>query len=107
MADLTITEEPLKKMSEEEQPLLNQLPSEEQQVYHQLGPLYQKIYLNVLNDEERHRVVVYTKRGLNPFDAVNVILRREERSYLQEYPQDKVVPSERFSQSSSNGVTVY
>lgn len=57
------------------------LPSDQKQVYHQLGPLYQKIYLCALNDEERHRVVVYVRRGVSCFEAINIILRAEERKF--------------------------
>lgn len=89
---------------------IESLPLEEKQVYHQLGPLYQKIYLYALNDEERHRVVVYVRRGLSSFEAINTILRAEERQYLQKnVPKTKqpIAPSNRSSKGSCSSTTIY
>lgn len=83
---------------------LNDLPNAEQQVYQQLGPLYQKIYLYALNDEERHRVVVYMTRGLTAYDAINTILRAEERQSISKQPKQpnkSIAPSDRRTQGSS------
>lgn len=55
------------------------LSPEEKTVYNQLGPVYKKIYLHALTEDMRHRVVIYVCRGLSPFEAINVILRAEER----------------------------
>lgn len=57
------------------------LSSEERTVYNSLGPVYQRIYLHALSNDMRHRVVIYVCRGLTPFEAVNVILRAEQRKY--------------------------
>ncbi|MBM3192858.1 MAG: hypothetical protein FJZ59_01330 [Chlamydiae bacterium] len=86
------------------------LPSDQIQVYHQLGPLYQKIYLYALNDEERHRVVVYVRRGVSCFEAINIILRREERKFhgtpnLEE--NRPVKPTERFQTYKENSQEIY
>ena len=88
-----------------QEPSLDRLPADEKQVYHQLGPLYQKIYLQVLNDEERHRVVVYIHRGLNGFDAINIILRSEERKYVRSQNDHYVVPSDRACKSTPSSRT--
>lgn len=77
------------------------LPLDQQQVYHQLGPLYQRIYLYALNDEERHRVVVYTRRGLSNFEAINTILRNEERRYDNPNENKSIAPSDRTAKNSS------
>ncbi len=74
------------------------LPSDQQQVYHQLGPLYQKIYLYAFNPEERHRVVVYVRKGISYFEAMNIILRAEERKYAAQEgspPNKSIAPSDR------------
>lgn len=55
------------------------LSPEEKTIYNQLGPVYKKIYLDALTDDQRQRVVIYVHRGLSPFDAINVILRAEQR----------------------------
>ena len=57
------------------------LCQEEKIVYDQLGPLYKKIYIFALTDEMRRRVVIYVCRGLTPFEAINVILRAEQRKF--------------------------
>ena len=82
---------------------IENLQPEEKQIYHQLGPLYQRIYLDAFNDEERHRVVVYVRRGLSVFDAMNTLLRADERQYIQKQNpknNNSVVPSERSSGST-------
>tara|TARA_Y100001970_G_C13904692_1_gene685464 strand:- start:66 stop:440 length:375 start_codon:yes stop_codon:yes gene_type:complete len=75
--------------------VVNSLPESEQSVYQRLGEIYQKIYLYALNDEERHRVVVYIRRGLNPYEAINTILRSEERRYNARQPRQSLSPAER------------
>ncbi len=72
-----------------------QLSGEEQTVYRQLGPIYQKIFLYALTSDMRHRVVIYVCRGLNPFEAVNVILRAEQRKYESGKAKRNFTPSER------------
>ncbi len=116
---VTLSESPKKGVNPEEELLLienfhelsiESLPAEEKQAYHQLGPLYQKIYLYVLNDEERHRVVVYLCRGLSGYEAINTILRAEERQYVQKKaPQKKqpIAPSNRSSKGSCSSTTIY
>ena len=74
---------------------VSHLPPEEQHVYQELGPLYQKIYLCLFTEEERHQVVVYTTRGLTSYEAINVLLRAEERKYAKKPATQKVVPSKR------------
>ena len=96
--------EPLEKEDAlKEERSTEHLPADQQQVYHELGPLYQKIYLFALNDEERHRVVVYTRRGVTAFEAMNIILRVEERKYTVVPPSPKsqpIAPSARISKGS-------
>jgi hypothetical protein len=89
---------------------LDALPSDQQQVYHQLGPLYQNIYLYALNDEERHRVVVYVRRGVSSFEAINIILRAEERKFQGKpntQPNRSTRPSDRYSGPSSQNQEIY
>ncbi len=81
------------------------LTEDQKQVYHKLGPLYQKIYLYVLNTEERHRVIVYIKRGVSPYEAINTILRPEERAHTQKRGSKPIAPSDRHTISPS--ISVY
>jgi hypothetical protein len=78
------------------------LPSSQKGVFNQLGPLYQKIYLYALNDEERARVVIYIQRGVNPYEAINVILRAEERKYARRKQNQSISPSQRGEAKSSS-----
>lgn len=79
----------------------NGLSQEEATVYQQLGPIYQKIYLYAFNDEERHRTVVYINRGLNPYEAIDTILRTEKRSYETNHPKKNLSPAERAELNKS------
>ncbi len=87
---------------------VHELPTSEQQVYQRLGPLYQKIYLYAFNNEERHRVIVYMSRGLTPYEAINTILRAEDRKYSKAPPKGKsITPSERSAKSATQPQEVY
>jgi hypothetical protein len=84
------------------------LPKSEQQVYHQLGPLYQKIYLYAFTNEERHRVLVYISRGLTPYESINTILRTEDRKYSKPAPKGKSIsPSDRSTKGASRAQEVF
>jgi len=63
------------------------LTAEEQAIYNNLGAIYQKIYILALNSEERTRVALYVRRGQTPYEAIDVILRSEERKYLRAHPK--------------------
>ncbi len=91
-------EESHSPMQQREMMTREKLDSKERAVYDQLGPIYQKIFLFALNDEERHRVAIYTKRGLYPYEAVDVILRSERRKC--DNPQEgRQAPAERAMQA--------
>ncbi len=64
-----------------EEPVIDQddLTDQERIVYNQLGPVYRRIFLYALTNDQRRRVVIYVCRGLTPFEAVNVVLRAEQR----------------------------
>lgn len=105
-----VKKKPIKRFSQEKQIYLgaadkNQkkfdispdtLLEDERAIYDRLGPIYQKIYLYAFNNEERQRVVVYVSRGLDPLEAINTILRVEERKYKRSLPpQRSLTPAER------------
>ncbi|MBS0585940.1 MAG: hypothetical protein JSR76_06545 [Verrucomicrobia bacterium] len=76
------------------------LSLQERALYDQLGPIYQKIYLFALSEEERYRASVYVSRGLCPYAAVDVILRTERRKCESTYSSvPKAPPADRAMQS--------
>jgi hypothetical protein len=83
------------------------LPPAQKEVYNQLGPLFQKIYLFAFNDEERQRVVLYVKKGVSPFEAIQVILRTEERKYLKKKEKKTLSPSQRVESNSLDNRSLY
>ena len=91
----------------QQQPSAEDLAEDQKQVYHKLGPLYKKIYLYALDSEERHRVIVYIKRGISPYEAINIILRPEERAYAQKRGSKNIPPSDRHTISPSPSISVY
>jgi hypothetical protein len=83
------------------------LPPAQKEVYNQLGPLFQKIYINVLNEEERQRVLLYVKRGVSPFEAIQVILRAEERKYFKQREKKSLSPSQRTESNTLDNKSLY
>ncbi len=71
------------------------LSPEEKTVYGELGPVYKKIYLYALTSEMRRRVVIYVCRGLNAYEAINVILRAEQRRGESGTRKKVISPGER------------
>ena len=71
------------------------LDIKEQRIYYKLGPMYQKIYLNVLTDRQRHMVVIFVRRGVTPYQAINSILKVEERRIENTGKKKRVSPGER------------
>ena len=71
------------------------LTKDEMIVYNQLGPVYKKIYLYVLNDEERGRVVFHVKRGLDPYNSINTIISVEQRKASRSNIKNGLSPAER------------
>ena len=93
--------------SEQEQVVASEgLSVEEKTVYHQLGPVYQKIYLFALTAEMRRRVVIYVCRGLTAFEAVNVILRAEQRKFESVKQKRTLTPCERSIMQKKRSVDV-
>ena len=82
------------------------LSPEEQIIYNQLGPVYQKIFLYALTSDMRHRVVIYVCRGLNPFEAINVILRAEQRKYESGKVKRPFTPSERAAMQKKRSTEI-
>lgn len=76
--------------------MVNQLTEKEKRVYNQLGPIYRKVYLT-FTPEQKKRVVVYTQRGINPYDSINSVLRVEQREY-EKLHRKKLTPRERAEQ---------
>jgi len=74
---------------------LDTITTDEKAIYDELGPIYQKIYLYAFSDEQRKRIIVYVSNGLTPYDAMNVILRVEERRQKRNFPQKRLSPAER------------
>lgn len=72
------------------------LLDDERKIFDQLGPIYQKIYLFAFNNEQRQRVVHYVNGGLDPYDAVNIIVNVEQRKHKQCLPKKRsLTPAER------------
>ena len=74
---------------------IDQLDRDKKSVYYKLGPVYQKIFLYALNDEQKHRVVMYVHRGIDPYEAVDVILRTEQRKHMRAIGKEKLSPAEK------------
>lgn len=74
---------------------VDSLTNAEKRIYDALSPLYQKIFLYALDDEQRLRVVVYTNRGLSPFESVDVILRSNKRQNDQSNGKKPNSPAKR------------
>ena len=106
--EVSLSEEIFYMVSSHEISIEN-FPADEQQVYHQLGPLYQKIYLYAFADEERHRVVVYMSRGLSAYDAMNTILRAEARQYTNKKnpKNNKSIPPSDRAQKNTAPTTIF
>lgn len=72
------------------------LLKDERKIYDQLLPIYQNIYLQAFDNEQRQRVVLYVHRGLDPYDAINIILNVEHRKYQGVQPKRRgLTPAER------------
>jgi hypothetical protein len=85
-----------------------QLSAEEKAIYTNLGPIYQKIYLFALNSEERGRVALYVRRGQTAYEAIDVILRSEERKYLRQHPKKTYQsPAEKATAKNAKSYSVF
>lgn len=58
-----------------------ELPSDQKRVLMMLSPLYKRIYLYALSEEQREMVAVFNKRGENPFRAIDNIMKRDRKKY--------------------------
>jgi hypothetical protein len=84
------------------------LSEEGKMVYMNLGPIYQKIYILALSSEERTRVNAYVRRGQTPYEAIDTILRSEERKYLRAHPK-KIYqsPAEKATAKNTKNYSVF
>ena len=67
------------KMHQMQQKHPDRLPDDQRHVLFMLSPLYQRIYLYALDDDEREMVAVFEKRGENPYQVIDNILKRDRR----------------------------
>lgn len=57
----------------------DRLPDDQRHVLFMLSPMYQRVYLYVLDDEQREQVAVFERRGENPYQAIDNILFRDRK----------------------------
>ena len=57
----------------------DRLSVDQKHVYYMLSPLYQRMFLYGLDDDQREMVTVFEKRGENPYQAIDNILRRDRK----------------------------
>jgi len=55
----------------------DKLPNGQRHVMYSLSPLYQRIFMYALTDDQRDDVTMYEQRGENPYTAIDRILRRD------------------------------
>lgn len=67
------------KMHQMQQKHPDRLPDEQRHVLFSLSPMYQRIYLYALDDDQREMVAVFESRGENPYKAIDSILTRDRR----------------------------
>jgi hypothetical protein len=79
----------------------DRLASDQRHVYYMLSPLYQRIFLYGLDDEQREMVTVFEKRGENPYQAIDNLMRRDRKIADRSYQRD-FSPLQR-SQRENNG----
>lgn len=86
----------------------NQLKEPEKKIYDLLGATYRKIYLFVLNNEERNRVVILVRRGLDAHVAINSILRSAYRKQMRSQKKQKELsPAARSLTTPPKKYTIY
>ena len=63
----------------------DRLSVDERRVYYMLSPLYQRVYLYALDDDQREMVTVFERRGENPYSAIDNILKRDRKRSDKSY----------------------
>jgi hypothetical protein len=66
----------------------DRLSVDEQHVYYMLSPLYQRIFLYGLDDDQREMITVFEKRGENPYQAIDNLLRRDRKKADRSFQRD-------------------
>ena len=77
------------KMHQMQQKHPDMLPDDQRHVMNMLSPLYQRIYMYGLNDDQRESVAVFERRGENPYRAIDNILKRDRTRSDPAMNQDK------------------
>lgn len=58
---------------------VDSLSREQRNLMYQLSPKYQRIYLNVLTEDERDKVADRYRKGENPYKAIDYILEKDRK----------------------------
>ena len=67
----------------------DRLSTDEKHVYYMLSPLYQRIFLYGLDDDQREMITVFEKRGENPYQAIDNLLRRDRKKADRSFQRDQ------------------
>lgn len=66
---------------ESQGPFLEGLPPDQKAMVERLSPLYQKIYIYALSCDQKEAIVVFYRRGENPYTAIDNILKRDRKRH--------------------------
>jgi hypothetical protein len=73
----------------------DKLPNAQRHVMYSLSPLYQRIFMYSLTDDQREDVTMYEQKGENPYAVIDRILRRDRELTDRNFNRSNCSPCQR------------
>ncbi|OGN62895.1 MAG: hypothetical protein A3F09_00150 [Chlamydiae bacterium RIFCSPHIGHO2_12_FULL_49_11] len=85
--------------------LVAQNKAPEDEVVQKLSPMYQKVYIYALDDQQKKQVTAFTKKGQSPYAAIDAILARNRKANEKD-PSKNLTPAERAMKKKDNSYII-